>query len=237
MQRADHLAGGDVQRGVQAGGAVRACSHGWRARGCRAASAGSARCGPAPGSGSSHPRTAPPRVRAGPGTARRRRGPCRRTAGPWTASTCPVGAAASPKARQIRETAVWLRSRPRAAIDRVDQCVAFLRRDSRVLVITASTSASVIVRGRPGRGSSSNPSSRRSANRLRHLRTVPRSTPSRSAISTLVNRPAAASTIRARNANACALFGATRPRLQHSPFASVRVICNSSRRGHNPLLP
>ena len=62
------------------------------------------RCGRAPGSGSSRPRTAPPPARADPGTARRRRGPCRRTAGPWTASTNPVCADASPNARQTRDT-------------------------------------------------------------------------------------------------------------------------------------
>jgi hypothetical protein len=38
-----------------------------------------------------------------------------------------------------------------AAIDRVDQCVASAGVSSKVLTITRSTSASVMVRGGPGR--------------------------------------------------------------------------------------
>ncbi len=49
----------------------------------------------------------------------------------------------SPNAFQIRCTAVWLRPTS-AAIDRVDQCVAFVGADSSVLVITSSTFASEI---------------------------------------------------------------------------------------------
>lgn len=45
-----------------------------------------------------------------------------------------------------------------AAIDRVDQCVAFFGVSSRVLTITRSTPASVIFRGTPGRGPSCMPS-------------------------------------------------------------------------------
>ena len=87
----------------------------------------------------------------------------------------------SPKARQIRDTAVCDKPTS-AAIERVDQCVASFGAVSRVVVITRSTSASAIVRGRPGRGSSSSPSSRSVANRLRHLPTVSRVIPSSSAI-------------------------------------------------------
>ena len=68
-----------------------------------AASAGSARCDPAPGSGTSHRRTARRRARAGPDTGRRRRGPSRRTAGPWTASSVSWRCGCSPNARQIRD--------------------------------------------------------------------------------------------------------------------------------------
>lgn len=70
------------------------------------------------------------------------------------------------KARQIRETAVWLK--PEAwAIPRGLQGVACGGFDSRVWVTTRSASASLIVRGAPGRGSSSKPSRRRSTNRAR----------------------------------------------------------------------
>ena len=90
-----------------------------------------------------------------------------------------------PKARQIRETAVWFRPTCSAS-DRVDQCVAFFGADSRVVVITNSMSASEIVRGRPGRGSSSSPSRRSAANRFRHFRTVPIETDSRCTSSVFV---------------------------------------------------
>jgi hypothetical protein len=71
------------------------------------------------------------------------------------------------------------------------------------LVTTASTCSSVIVRGLPGRGSSASPSSRRSANRLRHFVTVGRETSNASAISPLDHNPSdAINTIRARSANA-----------------------------------
>jgi hypothetical protein len=63
---------------------------------------------------------------------------------------------------------------------------------------------SVIVRGRPGRGSSVNPSRRSSANRFRHFVTIGRWTPSSRAISTFL-RPSAASSTIERCANACAL--------------------------------
>ena len=77
----------------------------------------------------------------------------------------------SPNARQICDTEVC--DIPTSlAIDRVDQCVAPGGDCSRVLTITSSTLASVMVRGGPGRGSSHNPSRRRSANRPRHLPTV-----------------------------------------------------------------
>jgi hypothetical protein len=110
----------------------------------------------------------------------------------------------SPNARQIRETALCERPSS-AASERVDQCVASLGVVSSVRTITCSTCASVTVRGLPGRGSSSRPSKRSAANRERHRAAVPRETESCSAISLLLNPAAAASTIRARCASACAL--------------------------------
>jgi hypothetical protein len=67
--------------------------------------------------------------------------------------------------------------------------------------------SSVIVRGRPGRGSSDNPSSRPARNRDRHFDTVARDTSSRSATPPIV-LPASAhrNTILDLNANACAVF-------------------------------
>jgi hypothetical protein len=111
----------------------------------------------------------------------------------------------SPNARQIRDTAVCERPTS-AAIERVDQCVASLGVVSKVLTITSSTRASVTVRGRPGRGSSTRPSSRCAAKRARHLVTIGRVTPSRSAISVFFRPSAASSTIRDRCASACALL-------------------------------
>src|SRR5262245_30158299 len=112
----------------------------------------------------------------------------------------------SAKARQMRCTA--LRLSPLAvAIDRVLQWVASAGVVSRVRVITASTCASLIVRGAPGRGSSRSPSRRRLRNRARHLPTV--CLVSRSSRATIVLvLPAAHSRIsRARCATACAVFG------------------------------
>jgi hypothetical protein len=77
-----------------------------------------------------------------------------------------------PNLRQIRPI-VDLDSPDLAAIDARDQCVAFLGVSSNVAVITSSTLSSRIDGGRPGRGSSTNPSKRFSLNRRRHLFTVP----------------------------------------------------------------
>jgi hypothetical protein len=59
-----------------------------------------------------------------------------------------------------------------AAIDLVDQWVAPLGLSSTVLTMNRSTSASVIFRGTPGRGSSHKPSRTRSMKRRRQVRTV-----------------------------------------------------------------
>jgi len=109
--------------------------------------------------------------------------------------------------RQAGVPAVGRADGPRcAASDRVDQCVASLGALSKVVVTIRSTCSSVTVRGRPGRGSSSSPSKRCSAKRVRHLVTVGRDTRSRSAISKFDRPSAASSTIRERNASACAVF-------------------------------
>ena len=125
----------------------------------------------------------------------------------------------SPNARQIREIAVWLMPVARA-MDRVDQWLSWLGGgSSRVVVITCSTWVSVIVRGRPGRGSSDRPSSRWRTNRPRHLVTVWGQIPSCSATALFVAPSAQASTIRARKASAWALV---RRRAQRSR------VCRSS---------
>jgi hypothetical protein len=88
------------------------------------------------------------------------------------------------------------------AISRVDQWVALVGVSSSVLVITRSTWVSVIVRGAPGRGSSTSPSRRWGANRPRHLPTVAACTPSRLPASTFDKPSAQANTIRQRSARA-----------------------------------
>src|ERR1700735_754367 len=91
----------------------------------------------------------------------------------------------------------------RSAILARDQCVAFFGVDSNVATTTSSTCVAVTVGGRPGRGSSTNPSRRDSTNLVRHLPTVAGDTASRIATS-LFERPAAQPrTIRDRNAKAC----------------------------------
>ena len=108
----------------------------------------------------------------------------------------------NPNACQIRP--IVDRDRPeRSAILRLDQCVAFSGVDSSVSTTTRSTCSTLIVRGRPGLGSSHNPSNRNSQNRRRHFPTVGGDTPHTAAAS-LFERPSAhASTIRERNASAC----------------------------------
>ena len=111
----------------------------------------------------------------------------------------------NPNARQIRDTADC--DIPSSAeSDRVDQCVASVGVVSNVRVITASTCSSATVRGRPGRGSSSKPSSRSTRKRERHLRALLSATFSFAAIAVLPSPSAAANTIRERIANAFALF-------------------------------
>jgi hypothetical protein len=110
------------------------------------------------------------------------------------------------KARQIRLTVLWLRPHCRA-IARVLQCVASRGVVSRVNVTTRSTAASVMVRGAPGRGSSSNPSSRFATKRLRHLPTVCLVTRSSRATAVFVFPAAHPRISRACSAVACAVFG------------------------------
>lgn len=110
----------------------------------------------------------------------------------------------NPKVRQIRDT-VDCDNPVAAAICRDDQCVALPGLAFRVSTITRSTWASDTVRGRPGRGSSSKPSTRSTRNRDRHVMTVGRDAPTSRATSLLDKPSAHAKTIRARNANACAV--------------------------------
>jgi hypothetical protein len=125
-----------------------------------------------------------------------------------------------PKARQIRLIADW--DMPVVlAIDRVDQCVASSGFSCSVLTTTTSTSSSVTVRGDPGRGSSTSPSSRLATNRLRHLPTVASATPRRAATSRLVGPSAQASTIFDRNARDWGLFGRRAHRSSVSCSSSV----------------
>ena len=112
----------------------------------------------------------------------------------------------SPNARQIRDTAVWFRPAD-LAIDRVDQWVSPSGGCcSSVAAITFSTCSSVIVRGRPGRGSSFSPASRDSMNRDRHLPAVVLDIPSSAATSLTEPPPAQPRMIRDRSARACAVF-------------------------------
>src|SRR5947209_6609535 len=90
---------------------------------------------------------------------------------------------------------------------RVLQCVAAWGLLSKVRVMTSSTWLSLIERGAPGRGSSINPASRSSRNRLRHLPTVGSVTRSCWATRVLLRPEAQANTMRDRNANRCALLG------------------------------
>jgi hypothetical protein len=111
-----------------------------------------------------------------------------------------------PKARQMRTIAVC--DRPVfCAISRVLQCVLLAGIDSSVCVMTASTSASPIARGAPGRGSSRRPSSLFTRKRSRHLHTVAPVMCSFFATAVLLRPSSQPSTMRARMAMACEDFG------------------------------
>src|ERR1041385_321139 len=129
----------------------------------------------------------------------------------------------SAKARQIRDMAVWLNPL-RLAIPRVLQWVASLGLLSKVRVITRSTSLSPIVRGAPGRGSSSRPSPRLATKRLRHFPTIPLETFNSDATSLLLLPLAHSKTIRARCANAWALVR----RRVHDSSVSCSASVNSN---------
>src|SRR3972149_6339370 len=94
--------------------------------------------------------------------------------------------------------------------------------------MTRSTSASPIVRGAPGRGSSSSPSRRPARNRRRHLPTVGSVIKSVAAMA-LFERPSAAPRmIRARRARAWAVVGRRVQRVSVARSSAVNV---SSLRG------
>ncbi len=125
-------------------------------------------------------------------------------------------------ARQIRTMADW--DIPVAlAMERDDQWVASTGLSSRVLTITSSTWRSVIVRAGPGRGSSNSPSRRSSTNRLRHLPTVAELTFNSAATCLFIFSLAQPRTIRARNANAWAVFRRLTSRSNVSRSSSVRT--------------
>ena len=99
----------------------------------------------------------------------------------------------------VADSPVW------AAIERVDQRVASGGVRSKVATITRSMSASLTVRGAPGRGSSSRPSSPAWIKRARHLPTVWGVTPTRSATARLLMPCPDSRIIRARRAGPFAL--------------------------------
>jgi hypothetical protein len=115
------------------------------------------------------------------------------------------------------------------AIPRELQWVAPRGIVSRVATITASTLASSIERGTPGRGSSWRPSSRCATKRARHLHTVCGVTPSFLATTWLGSPAAQASTMRARNAKAWAVVRRLAKLRSVSSSASLKVKTDKGR--------
>src|SRR3954451_12534947 len=134
----------------------------------------------------------------------------------------------SPNAFQIRPTVERLRPLW-AAIDARDQCVASAGVCSKVATTTASICASVIFRGAPGRGSSTNPSNRDSTNRPRHVPTVCGHTPNSAATCLFAFPSAQPSTIRLRNARACDDFAHRDQRSNVSRSSSVNTTSATGR--------
>jgi hypothetical protein len=121
----------------------------------------------------------------------------------------------------MRAAADWL-SPTCVAKDRVLQCVASRGVDSSVVTIARSTAASVTRRGAPGRGSASNPSTRASANRRRHLPTVCFVMCRSASMAVWVSPAAHRNTIRARSANACAVVRTPRGAFQGLTLAGAQ---------------
>src|ERR1019366_9142878 len=128
----------------------------------------------------------------------------------------------SSKAFQIRPIVV-LDNPERLAIDARDQCVALRGVSSSVATTTASTASTLIVAGRPGRGSSSSPSRRSATNRLRHFPTVATAQFSCAATSLLSVPFAQASTILDRSAKAWEDFARRDHPANWTRSSSVRV--------------
>ena len=131
----------------------------------------------------------------------------------------------SPKACQMRCTLIGLTPVAFASV-RVLQWVAPRGVVSNVRVTTASTCVSLIVRGAPGRGSSSSPSTPLSINRCRQRPTVGFDIRSFFATVVLSSPVAHASTIRARRAS----WGAVRARcaIESSTCRSTFVTTNAA---------
>ena len=110
---------------------------------------------------------------------------------------------------------------------------------SSVAISTSSTWSSRIEGGRPGRGSSTSPSSRWATNRPRQRVTGPRITRNSAATCLFVAPSAQASTIFARSANACAVFARRDHRVSCSRSASVSTSSAFGRpgRGHRSSRP
>ena len=126
-----------------------------------------------------------------------------------------VERAPDPPDRRLRQPAALGHRRPRP-VRRVPRLC------SSVATTTSSTLSSRIDGGRPGRGSSTRPSSRSREEPRRHLPTVVRRHPQIAATCLLVAPGSAhASTIRARNASACADFARRAHRVSCSRSASV----------------
>lgn len=118
-------------------------------------------------------------------------------------------------------------------MERVFQCVASRGVDSRVRVITRSTSASIICRGAPGRGSSSRPSRRWVVNRPRYFPNVCGVILRAAAIAKLDFPVAHARIIRARCANGCAVL---RRCTQRSKVSRSSDFKSSGERGRPVLM-
>ncbi len=150
-QRADHLAGGGVQRGEQVDGAVPDVVMAAPLGHARAASAAPGRSAPAPGSAASRRPRRPPRSPAAPGTGPTTSRILSMSSGSGEILKSSVRQGCSPNARQMRCTLVGEMPTWRAS-SRLDQCVAPSGVSSRVRTTTSSTWASLMVRGTPGPG-------------------------------------------------------------------------------------
>ena len=139
-----------------------------------------------------------------------------------------------PNAFQIRCTDAG-ESPTSRAIERIDQWVASTGDASSVRRTTSATRASSMLRGRPERGASDNPSTRSFRKRRRHLPTVCSCTPTSAATALFVRPSAQRRTMRQRSDNPRPTRRPRTRRSSHDRSSSLNTTVATGRPARRPI--